>query len=83
MPTTFSLDRYQFMIDEEGLSLIQLAYCILEDFELELPDPDTQINNLPLGHLGCTRKHSKQGRDFPSPHSFSNFSDPMELPCMF
>lgn len=35
-PATTSLEVYPSSVNEEGLSLIQLAYYVLDEFELEL-----------------------------------------------
>lgn len=56
-----SLEAYSSLIDEEDLSFIWLAYCILDDFELELPGLKAWANDLPLDHLGVCEEALKAG----------------------
>lgn len=55
------LEAYLSLIDEEDWSLIQLAYYIPDDFELELPGPNAWANDLPPDHLGVYDEALKVG----------------------
>lgn len=44
---TSGLKAYSSTMDEEDLPLIQLAYCVPDEFELKMPGLNAQVNNLP------------------------------------
>lgn len=46
-------------------SLIQLAYCVLDEFELELPGSNARINDPPPDCLGVYEEALKAGLRFP------------------
>lgn len=66
---TFSLEGYQSAMDEEDLSLIWMAYCVLKDFELEPPSLDARIDNPLLSQLGIYEEAFEVGLRF-SLHQF-------------
>lgn len=55
---------YLFILDQEDLSLISVAYCIPMDFELELLEIDAQIDNPPPSILGVYEEAFEVGLRF-------------------
>lgn len=58
---TFNSEMYSAIVDRESLSLILLAYCVSDDFELELPSQNARINDPPLDHLGVYEEALEAG----------------------
>lgn len=59
MTTTTSLEAYLSSMDKEDLSLIQLVYCVPNEFKLVLPGLGVLANDLPPSHLAMYEKALK------------------------
>lgn len=46
---TSSPRKYRSMLGPKDVTYIHVLYGVLEEFELDLPGPDTRVNNPPLG----------------------------------
>lgn len=65
-PESIGPEGYRSVV-VQNLSLIHIGCCIPEDYELELPGPDSWINNPPSGRLGVYEVAFEEGLRFPLP----------------
>lgn len=71
-PETFNHKVYQSILDPKDLFEIRVSYGISEEFDLELPNLDVQVNNPPPGWLGVYKEAFEIGLRFLIPSFLLN-----------